>query len=210
MADGALHTVSAGESIVSIANNYGFFWKTIWEHGKNAGLKALRKNPNVLLAGDEVFIPKKELKQKSGATEQRHKFKRKGEPVKLKLQLMFMGEPRANEDCVLDLEGTLINTKTDAQGKIEVFIPGDARSGSIILRDGAEVIPLKVGNLDPIDTLTGVQQRLNNAGFDCGGEDGELGEYTREALRQYQAQNSLVVTGEPDAATKAKLAERSQ
>ncbi len=210
MPDGTKHTVSTGESIVSIAKSYGFFWQTLWNHGQNAALKSLRKNPNVLLEGDEVFIPDKVLKHESRATEQKHKFKRKGEPVKLKLQLMLMGEPRANEDYVIDIEGKLINGKTDGQGKLEQFIPGDARSGSITLRGGAEVYPLRIGDLDPVDTISGVQQRLNNAGFDCGGEDGELGEHTREALREYQAQNKLKVTGEADAATKAKLTERSQ
>jgi N-acetylmuramoyl-L-alanine amidase len=209
--EGTEHTVGDGESIISIAKQHGFFWKTIWDHGRNAKLKSLRTNPNVLLAGDIVFVPKMQEKFKPGATEKKHKFKRKGEPVKLKLQLMLLGEPRANEDYVLDIEGTLIKGTTDGAGKLEQFIPGTARSGSISLRGGEEVYPLRIGDLDPVDTLNGLRQRLNNSGFDCGSNTSdELDDMTREALRQYQTRNNLEVTGEPDAATKAKLMERSQ
>ena len=77
------HKVAAGESIISIAKDYGFFWKTVWEHGNNASLKEKRKNPNVLLEGDEVFIPEKQLKKVSKGADATHKFKRKGEPVKI-------------------------------------------------------------------------------------------------------------------------------
>lgn len=39
------------------------------------------------------------------------------------------------------------------------------------------------------------QQRLNNMGFYSGPVDGTLGEVTRDALRDFQAQNGLAVTG---------------
>ena len=39
------HVVSQGDCIVTIAKQYGFLkWQTLWDHPKNAGLKAKRKN----------------------------------------------------------------------------------------------------------------------------------------------------------------------
>jgi hypothetical protein len=49
------------------------------------------------------------------------------------------------------------------------------------------------------------QERLKAAGFDPGPIDGVPGPTTKEALRQYQVNNGLAVTGEMDVATKKAL-----
>jgi hypothetical protein len=201
------HKVSRGDSIPSIAKDNGFFWETIWNHGENADLKAKRQNPNQLVPGDEVFVPEPDPKKVSKSTDAKHEFVRRGEPHKLKLQLKMLGEPRANEAFVLDLDGELIEGQTDGDGKLEQLIPGNARGGRLILQDGKEIIPIRIGNLDPVDVVTGVQQRLNNIGFRCGAEGGELNEATQKALRLFQEAHKLTVSGEADDATKAKLRE---
>jgi len=82
------YEVQKGVCISSIAFNHGFFWKTLWKDGSNSQLKSKRKDPNILHEGDTVHIPDLALKEESGATEQRHRFKLKGVPAKLKLKLM--------------------------------------------------------------------------------------------------------------------------
>ena len=202
--------VGKGESAISLARKNGFFWKTVWDHPENADLKRERKDPTLLYETDMIFIPKREPKEISKGTESEHTFKLKGEPCKLKLQLLELGKPRKNEDYVLEINGELIQGKTDGNGELEHYIPGITKSGKLILRNGKETYPLKVGNLDPIDTVSGVQQRLNNLGYSCGSEDGKMTEKTKEALRKFQAECKLNVTGEIDSATKAKLTELSK
>ena len=199
--------VGVGETTSSLAKKKGFFWRTIWEHPENAGLRAKRKDPNVLFETDEIFIPEREPKNVSKGTEAEHIFRRKGEPSKIKIQMLKLGEPRANEDYIFDADGKQTNGKTDGDGRLEHFIPGDAKSGKLIFKGGKEVHHLKLGNLDPLDQISGVQQRLNNLGYNCGGEMGKLGEKTKAALKKFQTDNKLNVSGEPDAATKAKLQE---
>ncbi len=71
------HEVKPGESLSSIAHQYGFAdWHTIYNHESNNEFRKLRANPNSIYAGDEVVIPDKDPKKKKHAapTEQTHKF----------------------------------------------------------------------------------------------------------------------------------------
>jgi len=82
------YQVKNGDCISSIAFDHGFFWETLWNHGSNSELKSKRKDSNVLQEDDVVHIPDLTLKQDSGATEQRHRFKLKGVPAKLHLRFL--------------------------------------------------------------------------------------------------------------------------
>ncbi|HCC57944.1 MAG TPA: hypothetical protein DEQ47_11930 [Solibacterales bacterium] len=200
-------TVSPGDSIPSIAKDNGFFWETIWNHPKNAALKAKRKDPNVLFEGDEVFVPELEIREESRGTNACHKFKLKGQKVKFKLQLLMMGEPRAGEAYTLVVDGVPLTGTTGGDGRIEQVIPANAKSGKLLLRGGKEEYPVRFGHLDPIDEIAGVQQRLNNLGFNSGAEDGQMNDTLKAALTAFQNKSGLDPTGELDGATKAKLQE---
>jgi len=206
----AKHVVKQGDCIGSIAFEKGFFWETILNLPENAELKRERKDPNVLLAGDQVFIPDKREKTDVCATEQRHRFRRKGTPENLQVRVLYENVPRANEPYVLEIDGQAERGTTDADGNIRRAIPPNARRGKLTVGEGAEQLEfdLTLGAIDPIDTLTGVQERLNNLGYDCGEEDGMLGEETERALRDFQADHDLEETGQPDEPTRQEL--RSQ
>ncbi|MEZ5347345.1 MAG: peptidoglycan-binding domain-containing protein [Pyrinomonadaceae bacterium] len=202
--------VGKGETAISLAKKNGFFWQTIWNHGENAALKEKRKDPTLLHEDDEIFIPEKVQKEVSKGTEAEHTFKLKGDPCKLKLQLLKLGEPRKDEKYVLEIEGKIIEGTTDGDGQIEHFIPSAARVGKLILRDGKESYPIKVGELNPIDGVSGQKQRLNNLGFNCGSENEKVDEKFTEAVKKFQAEYKLEDSGEMNAATKAKLQELSK
>jgi hypothetical protein len=82
------YVVQQGDHLPSIADQFGFFtYETIWNHPQNADLKKRRGNPNVLLPGDQLFIPDKEIKSYSKPTNQRHTFQVKTTPLKLRIKL---------------------------------------------------------------------------------------------------------------------------
>jgi N-acetylmuramoyl-L-alanine amidase len=203
-------TVSLGDSIPSLAKDNGFFPDTIWNHARNAGLRAKRKSQNQLFPGDEVFIPDLSKRTETRSTDGTYKFHRKGVPAKLVLQLKKLGQARKNEKYVLVVDGTTYNGTLDGEGKLQQFIPPDAKGGQLILSGGKEIIPIRIGDLNPIEELSGVQQRLNNLGLFCGNEDGTLDDQTTAAIRTFQQKSGLPVTGQVDGATKAKLLELHQ
>ncbi len=204
---GCNHVVQQGECISAIAARYGFFPATIWDDEANSRLKAERGDPNVLCPGDVVVIPDKRLRSEPAATEQRHRFRRKGVPERLLFQIVEEGQPRANEAYVLDIDGQLTQGTTDAEGAVVEFIPPNARRVRLLLGEERQEYVLDLGYLDPIDQLPGVQARLNNLGFDCGAVDGVLGPTTEAALKRFQRAHSLQETGTPDQETKQKLVE---
>ena len=203
------HVVRPGECISSIARDVGQFWETIWNDPANAELKAARKDPNVLLPGDRLTIPKIKPRQESCAAEARHRFVRRGEPAEMHLRILEDGEPRANEPYTLEVDGQTFDGTTDGDGNVVLPIPGNARHARLVVGPSGDQVTYKLalGSVDPVSELSGVQGRLQNLGFDCGTPDGQMGPRTQAALRAFQRRNKLPVTGEPDDATRAKLEE---
>jgi len=199
------HQVGRGESVPSIAKQYGFLWEVIWDDPGNAALRQKRPSPFQLVAGDTLVIPNKTLREEELAPNKTHRFVKKSQKIAFKLKLMQMGEARADEPYVLEIDDDIFEGKTDGEGQIDVLIPCDARRGKLKLDEGREEYPVRIGRLDPISELTGVQQRLSNLNFPCGTSDGKLSPRTQAALRRFQQAHRLAVTGEADDATRALL-----
>jgi Putative peptidoglycan binding domain len=191
------YEVLQGDCISSIAFEHGFFPDTIWNHPNNAALKGKRKDPNVLLPGDIVFVPDRRLKELPRPTEHLHKFRCKAVPEKLKLQLLLNGVPRAQVSYELTVDDELVlSGKTDSQGRLEHSIPPNARTGKLIVND-EEAYELLLGELDPADDITGIQGRLRHLGFYDGPIEGQVTPEMEQALQEFQLSAGL----EPDGAT---------
>jgi hypothetical protein len=199
--------VRQGDSIDSIAQRYGHFWETIWNHPENAELKQRRVNPDVLDPEDEVFVPEIRLKQESRPDADKHVFRRKGIPERISIQVKEEGEPVANEDYVLEVEEQRYSGQTDSDGMIEHPIDPAARSGKLTLGTGskARAYRLRFGHLDPASEVSGVQARLKNLGYDGGEISGRMTEQTRQALEAFQTDVGLTVSGEVDGPTEDAL-----
>ena len=200
------HTVSRGECISSIADDYGFFPDTVWDAPENAELKQQRRDPNILLPGDRVVIPDKRLKEVQKPTDKTHRFRKLGVPALFRLQVFAGEEPRANQQYTLAIDGQLtLQGTTDDQGMVEEGIPPGANQGKLTIGPDRFEVTIQFGMLPPIEELVGVQTRLNNLGYDCGPPDGVMNEQTRRALRRFQKRFALPVTGKADKATSRKL-----
>lgn len=202
------YVVQPGDCISSIAYEHGHFWETIFNDPANRELSRTRTNHNVLLPGDRLTIPPIRQKEEIAETGKSHRFQLRGVPEVFRLRFLDEAdEPRANLPYVLVIDGATFESTTNAKGELKHSIPPNARKGHLILGigDDSEEIPLRLGDLNPTNSITGVQARLTNLGFDCGPVDGILGPKTRKAIKRFQKQRRLEPTGELDEATLQKL-----
>ncbi|MFH1216405.1 MAG: peptidoglycan-binding domain-containing protein [Pseudomonadota bacterium] len=197
------HIIKQGQCLESIAFMHDLFWETIWNDPRNDGLKQKRKNPNVLMPGDEVFIPEKQEKQISCETENTHRFLRKGVPSKIHIVVKKEGEPLADEPYKLNIDGKWFSGTTNDQGEINHPIPPNSKKGSLIVGKDDDTLEyeLELGGVDPIDEISGIQARLINLGFLCCENDGNMTLETEKALKKFQTQAGLELTGKPDQET---------
>jgi N-acetylmuramoyl-L-alanine amidase len=198
-----------GDCISSLALRTGHFWDTLWNHNANAELKRRRGDPNVLMAGDAVFIPDKRPREETGAIDQQHKFLRRGEPSVLRLTVQDNGRPVANAPYELSIDGASRSGTTGAQGEIVENITGRAQRAELVVTATSGKVyrfVLSLGAVDPVTTRRGVCQRLRNLGYNCREHAGD--QELEMAVRAFQRDNSLPDNGIVDDATRTKLKEK--
>lgn len=215
MATETIHIVSQGEHLPSIAKRYGFSdWKTIYDHPKNKDLKDKRPNPNILYPGDQVFIPKKEFKQSDIQSGKKFTIKMKSLVAKLAIVMKKEDEkPFANVKYKIKIGERTTNGSTDGDGKITMEVDPDVTDIDLTLlldeKDPEATVRrrLKVGYLDPIDEITGMQARLNNLGYQAGSIPDANDPRFRSAVEEFQCDHKLKVDGVCGPKTQAKLKE---
>jgi Putative peptidoglycan binding domain len=187
------HRVQQGDSISSLGLLYGFSTDALWAHPKNAELRKQRVDGECLMAGDEVFIPDKQVASHICATTRRHTFQRKSVPAKFEVRLLSEGKPRANIPWELSVNGAVLRRGvTDADGWIRTHVMPDVQRAQLSVgKDGDETYPIAFGHLDPWDSISGVQARLRNLGILAEAPTGQLDAATRDAVRAFQVAHSL-------------------
>jgi len=198
------HVVADGECLSSVAFRYGFHPETIWEDTANAALKEARPSGYVLLAGDVVVVPEKQFKSVSCGTAKRHQFRRNAVPETFRLQLLADGAPRAGVkytfllgEATAGIEGT-----TDADGKLEQWIPPDCEKAVLLLPDD-ERREISLGRMRPVTDDRGVKSRLFNLGLILSTTPSAF--ELDVAIRAFQRSAGLAVTGVVDDDLRAAL-----
>lgn len=212
-----IHTVIPGDHMSSIAEQYGFTkYETIWNHPENAGLKSLRKNPNVLNPGDQVYIPDREIKTLDRPVDALHSFTRATEDLKLRIVLNRMyNKPYASTPCTLLVGLDKTDLTTDGNAQIEQTIKRQVVDASVKVDDqiqvGGETVPIerevdfKIGFLDPVTEVSGQVARLANLGYYRGPDSPVDADEFLSAVEEFQCENRLAVDGQCGPLTQAKL-----
>ena len=204
------HVVKDGETIASIAHYYGLEdWRRIYHDPNNINFRKKRPNPNLIYPGDIVFVPSLAPGTHEKPTDKLHRFV--FHRAKQWLRIMVEdhnSQPLAGETYELKVGERSYKGTTDRNGLLEVEIKIDSSSGRLAV--GEHVFELSIGSLNPIQStedqgVSGVQGRLRNLGYPVGPIDGRMGPKTSQAIRYFQADENLPVTGEMDSATRDRL-----
>ncbi|MBU2894053.1 peptidoglycan-binding protein [Colwellia sp. D2M02] len=208
------HTVAQGETLLRIARQYGYKTSTaLYNHPSNAEFKALRPDPNLIFPGDIITIPAKKEKFMPLRASSINTFVVQNEKEYFRLKVFYEdGRDITGKRIVLNIGSQTIDTVLPTDGLVEVELnENDTLTAQIdlYLKEG-ETTPSKsftaqVGELDPVDTLSGVQARCNLLGFDCGKVDGINGAKTKAGVKGFQFVHGLEVDAIAGKKTKAKL-----
>ncbi|MGI0118461.1 hypothetical protein [Zooshikella sp. RANM57] len=213
------HTVKPGECLIMLAKCYKLgHWQPIYQHEKNATLRANRPDPNRLLTGDELFIPVQDKKQQA-VMEQRNTFVVKRANVFMSVQLKRQnGEVLPNMPYTLEIkpgklaegehELTLENNQlerpiilqgqTDDEGIAEQQIPVQATFGVLYFSPYTSLPRyqltqvVKFGFMPPHDTPQGHMAMLKNRGYPVHKSDYQQSDQQISAVKAFKRDQKLM------------------
>jgi len=173
--------VQPGDTALRIAARHGFRrLASVWLRAENDALRALRRSPDVLAPGDELFVPDLEPRLEGADTTKKHVYLAPRPQERLRARFEWSDRtPMSARAFTLELEGTPITGATDAAGFVDVAIPLGLRAASLRFDDDPELVwSLAIGELDPVDEptldagLSGAIARLRNlAHYQCEASD---------------------------------------
>jgi hypothetical protein len=184
----------------------------VWNHPKNAELKRKRKRMDVLLPGDIIHLPARQAPGLKVTKETKNRFKATIGRKKTQVRLVGLdGQALANEPY--EIRGLPMHAgddppsgRSDGDGVVEVDVPTTAIEFELYLPNLKHSLFMLVGGMDPSDERSGTLRRLENLGYIA--VRGNVSDALLEAaLRAFQEDHDLEVTGQDDDATRGKLGE---
>jgi hypothetical protein len=164
------YVIRRGDFLLKIAYKLGFDADTVWNDPLNDDLRKLRPDPNFLLAGDLMYVPDQtendppthDLAAGSTTT-----FVTPPPPTHT-LHFRFVnddGSVYASKDYTIQELPDLTGLSTDGDGFSTFEAPVTLDKATIVFTETGEQWSFQIGGIDPINSLSGVFQRLQNLGF---------------------------------------------
>ncbi|MFO0630564.1 MAG: peptidoglycan-binding domain-containing protein [Polyangiales bacterium] len=198
------YVIRQGDYLTRLGARMGFDPQNVWDHPKNADLKARRKRWEVLAPGDVLAIPDDTRAPRPLAQGGQARFVAKVPRVRVTLRYQADDGPLAGEPYVIDGLPEAIAGETGPDGVVHVDVPVIVSEFTLRFPQRQQRQRVRVGHLDPSDESGGIVQRLAHLGYlglrDADGAspgDGAL----RDAVQRFQRAAKLPATGALDAAT---------
>jgi hypothetical protein len=186
--------IRQGDYLAKLAYKFGFDADTVWNDPKNAQLRQagrLSQDPNILRPTDMLYIPDSTPPTMHNViTGTTNTFVANVPTVML--TVTFTDQSLASQAYVIQELPDLAGLSSGADGTVSFSAPATLKRATIVFADSGAMFECNIGHLDPIRTLSGVFQRLQNLGFieDDAVLDDSNREPVREALRAFKAAQS--------------------
>ncbi len=197
--------VRQGDYLTQLAFRHGFNAEEVWNAGENSELRQHRANPEMLAPGDVLHIPDTPEDGPSLQIGSTNKYVAHVPKVRVVVELGDEDRVLPNEPYRVEGLGAPIAGRSNAEGHVELNVPVTTREVLIVLPEHDAIIPVFVGDLDPINALSGVRQRLRHLGYYELGSEAVEPEADTSAIRRFQRDRQLPVTGELDDRTRDAL-----
>jgi hypothetical protein len=160
------YVIRQGDHLPLLAVRRRFDLNEVWNHPKNAGLKTLRKSPNILAPGDVVYLPDPApvtwLPVTVGSP---NSFTATVLTTKVSVTFAVAGKALAGVACVVHGLPAPNTFTTDGAGNLSLEVPLATESVVVEFPSVPLVRRLKMGHLDPASECSGVIQRLRALGY---------------------------------------------
>lgn len=208
------YVIRQGDHLTKLAAAMGFAAEEVWTDPANEGLRASRADSNMLAPGDVLWVPvtpKEGLPISPGGI---RKFVATIPKVRVDVLLRDGVKVLGNEPYVLEGLSQPVMGTSDREGKLTILAPAHTREVSLRLPERGMVLPVRIGDLDPPEERSGVRQRLAHLGYhglepwtrsEGRREAADEEERLRRAIRRFQEDRGLNVTGDADEATRTAL-----
>jgi hypothetical protein len=164
------YIVRQGDHLPSLAYRFDFDADAVWNDPKNADLRRIRKlsaDPNILCPTDMLYIPDpKPAVVQSLNTGTTNTFVADVPTATLNVKFVEAdGTPYASKAFTVQELPELAGLTTDGSGLAHVRVPVTLDAATVVFSDSNDSFELAIGEMDPIDTLSGVFKRLKNLGY---------------------------------------------
>jgi hypothetical protein len=185
------YVIRQRDFLAKLAHKFGFDADTVWNDPANADLRQARTDPNVLWPTDMLYIPEEQppvMQELTLGTTNTFVSDVPTATISVKFVGAEPGTYAGRAYTIQELDG-LIGLVTDGDGVATFPTPVTLPVATVVFTDSGETWPLSIGGLDPVETRSGVFQRLRNLGYirpDLEIEDCEA-ELLRSALQYFKA-----------------------
>jgi N-acetylmuramoyl-L-alanine amidase len=214
------YVVQQGDHLAGIAARLGFDAETCWNDEQNRELREQRGDPQVLAAGDVLYVPEPEGRGVSIRPRATNRYSARPPKVRVRVRMRTAEGALANAECRIVGDGPPRTATTDGDGNLELEVAATAREVRVQASGRRVDAVLRIGHLDPLDQDSGVVQRLTNLGYlapieeyryadDDGTHTSADGRRRRVAfaLAAFQRDRGIEQTGAADDATRDALRE---
>jgi hypothetical protein len=184
------YVIKQGDYLALIAYRRGFDADTVWNDPSNDTLRGQRSDPNLLFPGDVLYVPDPPVAQPQGTSLQTgasNSFTSCAPTVQVNLK--FVDASLASQAVTIPELPDMSGLTTGADGTLALTLPITLQTFSVAFPNDGPTFSCQVGDMNPLDTVSGIAQRLQNLGYlnPNGDYDSDDLDAIRAALLLFQA-----------------------